>query len=59
MTTMKSSGVVNMSALSYNDLEKSYIAQMEVSDDSDVEACPLYFDKEDGIKPIDMGRGDN
>lgn len=43
-------------ALSYNDLEKSYIAQMEVSDDSDVEAGPLYFDKEDGIKPIDMGK---
>lgn len=41
--------------LGYNDLEKSYIAQMEVSDDSDVEAGPLYFDKEDGIEPIDMG----
>ncbi|CUM54297.1 unnamed protein product [Debaryomyces tyrocola] len=43
-------------ALKYNDLEKSYIAQMEVSDDSDVEADPLYFDQEDDIEPIDMGK---
>ena len=27
---------------------------MEVSDDSDVEAGPLYFDKEDDIEPFDM-----
>lgn len=38
----------------YNDLEKSYIAQMEVSDDSDVDAGPLYFDREKDLQPIDM-----
>lgn len=38
----------------YHDLEKSYIAQMEVSDDSDVEAGPLYFDREEDLQPIDM-----